>query len=464
MKKGALTVFLALSLSIFLGFCVWLIEMAIQNQQRTCFQSIVDVAMDSVLGEYSLALKERYGLFYVDTSYLGERPSVENLQRHLKFYVDANMTGRFQQENAPWGYLISDDIFILSFETATAMGGGSLRNQAVHYMNLSPGNQNEIAAMEEAWSCFEKAECGDAMADWNNLMEQIAAMELPQRKNKEGILEEISLGNPADWVYALSENDILFLCEAQSDIYGTSSYPVQTCLSNRGIQKDENADRNFQENHKLFIAYLFKQFGRYRNYRENSVLQYQLEYLLYGKEGDYDNFHETVETIFQWKMWNNSSLALSDGMLYENALSYASQLQVVQLKPEFLEPVAKSILYGCAFLESVSDVNCLLQEGKVPVQKTSHNMSVSDVIDGIVYMRSGGEGLSYEQYLVGMLSKQDIGITTMRAMDIMEMDIRHITNNPFFQMDYCVERFCAEISACGAYQKTYCTRRKYGYY
>ena len=55
MKKGSLTVFLSLSLTILISFSLFVIEIAIGNSQRIRFEAVTDMAMDSVMGEYSLA-------------------------------------------------------------------------------------------------------------------------------------------------------------------------------------------------------------------------------------------------------------------------------------------------------------------------------------------------------------------------------------------------------------------------
>ena len=52
----------------------------------------------------------------------------------------------------------------------------------------------------------------------------------------------------------------------------------------------------------------------------------------------------------------------------------------------------------------------------------------------------------------------------MRAMDIMEMDIRFGDGNRNFAMDWCVERIEAEIVGQGSYGDKYLINRKYGYF
>ena len=83
MMKGYLTVFLTLSLSILSGFVLFLTANAIQNGEKVRFECAVDTGMNAVLSEYHIGLMERYGLLYVDTSYLGETPCVANMNNRL---------------------------------------------------------------------------------------------------------------------------------------------------------------------------------------------------------------------------------------------------------------------------------------------------------------------------------------------------------------------------------------------
>lgn len=464
MKKASLTVFLSLSLSIFLGFSLFLIETAIKNQQKLIFHGTAEMGMDSVLGEYSVALKERYGLFYIDTSYLQFQPSVDHLKERLQFYLDLNMTKPSLSGNAIWGKLVLEDVQIVSSETAAAGYGLSLNNQAVRYAENSLSCQEAWEKVMEASKCLSGRSCEDKMAAWSTLMDQLSDVELPEIVNDNGEVEEIPLNNPADGIYGLSENDLLFLCEAQLDGVTSVHYPVESCMSVRGICNVQSDARSFREDPEWFMAYLYTQMGSYGNAREESVLSCQMEYLLGGRDNDFDNLRSVIEEIFLWRMYDNTTLAFQDDSLSEEAHSCAAELPAVSQKTELEDAVAESILYACAYLESVSDLRSLLHGGSVPLQKTSHHMSVDNVKDSTLYCRSDTNGLSYAQYLMGLLLQEQNRTITMRAMDIMEMDVRSITDNPYFCIDYCVERFQAEISAMGAYRKKYQITRKYGYF
>lgn len=463
MKKGSLTVFLSLSLSILISFSLFATEIAIGNSQRIRFETVVDMAMDSVMGEYSVALKERYGLLYIDTSYLKGAAEMVRVTDRFRVYFDANTRKVYEKKHAPWGNLLLQEAALTSFETAAAQGGKSMQNQMIHYMERHPENTFEIAAAKEAVSAFAMREPSNALEAFCAVMEQIAGMELPVLEKEDGTEEEVALGNPADWVYGLIGSDVIFLCDA--DLSGMTTMQMDTngLVSHRGMQNAQSGNRAFSGDDDLFYAYLLTHMGNYGRIREGSVLGAQLEYLLGGESNDFENVRAAVAEIFTIRMGDNVRLAMGDGGLYEAAAAVADALLAVQLCEAFREPVIQSILYACAFLESVSDVNSLLRGGCVPLSKASHSMSVSCVTDGSIYFNGSQEGLSYSQYLIGMLSSKGERTVLARTMDVLEMDIRQATGNGQFCMDQCVERIEIQVSAQGGLDKQYETKRVYGY-
>ena len=464
MKKGSLTVFLSLSLTILISFSLFVTEIAIGNSQRIRFEAVTDMAMDSVMGEYSVALKERYGLLYVDTSYLEGAAEAVRVTDRFRVYFDANTTKVSEKKHAPWGRLLLQEAALSSFETAAAQGGKSMQSQMIRYMERHPENATEIAAAKEAVSAFSMQESSNALEAFCAVMEQIAGMELPVLEKEDGTEEEVALGNPADWVYGLIGSDVIFLCDVELSGMTTMQMDTNGLVSHRGMQNTQSSNRNFSGDTDLFYAYLLTQMGNYGRSREGSALSAQLEYLLAGESSDFENVRAAVAEIFTIRMGDNVRLVMGDGGLYEAAAGVADALLAVQLCGAFREPVIQSILYACAFLESVSDVNNLLHGGRVPLRKDSHSMSVSYVTDGSIYFNESQEGLSYSQFLIGMLSSKGEKIVLTRAMDVLEMDIRQMTGNGQFCMDQCVERMEIHVSAQGGLDKHYETERIYGYY
>lgn len=463
MKKGYLTIYLSLSLSLLTGFILLLTGLAVKNAGRVRLECAADTAMNSVLGEFHTELLERYGLLYVDASYRGGIPSISRLEDRLQYYMEENTSRVLNREHGPWGSLYINSVSVVDFETAAAGNGASMRNQAVCYGEDAGLSCEEADALDHAEEAAE-LDSQDMMEQWNNLMEQIAEMELPKILNEEGIWEEVPLANPADWVYGLAGSDILYLAQADLSAIGMISVSLEEALSHRQAVNRQTSGRSFREDDALFFSYLFQKMGSLDKPVEGGVLVCQLEYLAKGQSTDLENVRAVAEQLFRWRFADNGMLAMADGGLCMQAEAAAKELLAVQLKEEFLEPVTKSILYACAFLETVSDLRTLYRGGRVPLRKGAHHMSVDNVLGGGLYCADHGFGYTYRQYLACMLALMEAEQLNLRAMDVMEMDIRFLSGNPAFSMDWCIERFEAVLSASNHARDEYSVNRKYGYF
>lgn len=463
MMKGYLTVYLSLSLSFLSGFVLLLTGNAIRNAVKVRYECAVDTGMNAVLSEFHVMLFERYDLIYVDASYLGRTPSVSNVEERLRYYIEENTTGVLAGKDAPWGRLEVVKVSIPYFETAAAHMGASMRNQAICYvedMGIGgnerevPGQMNEILALDARMP----------MEEWSSIMQQLDGMELPRILNEEGIWEEVSLSNPADWVYSLSHSDILFLARADLQSVSPANLSLSDYISHRQIENTGSSRQDAGGEDAVFLSYLFDKMGYWKNPREASLLSCQLEYIAEGKPSDLKNVRAVANRLFAIRFADNVGCALSDGDLRAQARAAAGELKAVQLKEEFREPVAESILYACAFLESIGDVRAIFEGKNIPVRKANHSMSVIHVLDGQFYCTDSNEGWSYEQYLASMILLAGEEKINLRAMDLMEMDIRLEDGNRNFKMDWCIERYEANVTAVGNTGGSYDLRRMYGYF
>lgn len=461
--KGYLTVFLALSLSVMTGFILMLTGNAIKNAGKVRLECAVDSGMNAVLSEFHSGLLERYDMLYIDASYLGGQPSITNVEERLQYYIEENTEEVLNKANGPWGTLSIENISILSFETAAADIGASMRSQAICYIEDTGilGEEREMPGYMEDIRVLEAAA---PMEEWIAVMAALSGMELPLIQNEKGEWEEVPLSNPADWVYALTGSDILYLIQTDSNFFSPGKLSLQDYISHRKIQNTGSQNRVYKKRDDYFLSYLFNKMGYYRHPREGALLSLQLEYIAYGKESDLENMRETAERMLKWRFADNASHALGDNRLRAEAEEAAQRLLAVTLKEEFKAPVIESILYACAFLESLSDVKIIYEGGCVPLRKSEYHMSVAHVLEGGLSVGSSREGLTYGQYLGGMILLMDEEMVNLRTMDIMEMDIRLESGVRDFSMDWCVERLEAETVCAGGYGTCYSIKRKYGYF
>lgn len=483
MMKGYLTVFLSLSLSILSGVILTLTTLAIRNGQRLRMECITDVSMNSTLAEFEKTLHDRYGLFYVDLSYQEAQPSLQNMERRLQYYLSGNVA-LFQNSDL-WGNLVLKKVVVSDVRTASDDQGESMKSQAVQYAEDCDIHREETEMLLNGDSISISGSMNeDVMGTWSALMEMIAGMELPVMQNEQGEWEEVPLSNPADLAYGLSGSDVLFLVGAPTDRIPVGKIRKEDYLSGR-----DSSDRMTEQQRPdlfqhtgtgesrwcqgqaqtadtgQFITYLFDMMGNYRNGKEDGLLKYQLEYIAEGKASDYENLQAVVEELVRIRFAVNAEAAFADGSMVSEAAGLAEELQAVSLKPAFLQPVTESILYACAYLEALSEVKMLLEGGRVSQGKESWMIRPSMITEAEI---QGGtwtsSGISYEQYLACMVYELPEKVRNYRAMDVMEMDIRMLTGNTRFAMDYSVERFRAQIQAAGAARGNYLIDRTYGYY
>ncbi len=462
--KGYLTVFLALSLSALTGFLLFLYSKAVNNAGKIRLELAADVGMNSVLGEYHRLLHDRYGLFFVDASFGEDNPSVINLEERIFTYADRSL----QKGNlsGPYGEIALEQVQVEQAISAAAGNGKCMKRQAVQYVKDMGWDTKNLLTDTDA-AQMESLLGGELLAAWCDLMDRISAMELPKVQNPGGEWEEVPLGNPADTVFGLMGNSVLYL----ADVGGKEISAVQIrkgdYCSGRSLKNTSPAGKFETEDisTKLFLTYLSEQMGCYSRKKEDGLLQFQLEYIACGEDSDYENMSELLGKLLAIRFAVNVADIFSNQDMCGEASVLAQSLSAVKLAPVFADPVAQSILFACAYLESISDIRCLVSGGRVPLNKSSVDVSIEQVLRGeIPDSSSASEGLDYKQYLLCLIALLPEKERNLRTLDIMEMDIRMLEGTPSFSMDYCVERITVSVCGKGSAGSDYRLHRAYGYY
>lgn len=102
-KKGEITVFLSFIFLVIIGFISIVILASREIYIRHKIEGVSDIAIRSSFSEYNKRLYDKYGLLYIDSTYLGsESGGEECLTTHIGNYVDVNLS-----EDANGNYRIS---------------------------------------------------------------------------------------------------------------------------------------------------------------------------------------------------------------------------------------------------------------------------------------------------------------------------------------------------------------------
>lgn len=477
MRRGALTVMLSLVLTIMLSLILTVIEGARISAIRMKFECVADIGMDSVLAEYHRELLRQYDLLFVDMSYGGTSPSIAATQSHLKTYMQKNYeTGQASGWFGSRDFLAMDaqEASITEYSIASDQGGEVLKRQVTDYMRDYPDGL--LLDAVSGWvSDIKVLEGRDIEGERHGYEAQISEIGLPVQEVEEGVFEEVPLNNPADVANATRSSGVLNLVLENTQEISKVKVDLSEYISARNCMQGTGVCAEAEEltgaaNDLVFQEYLFRKCGFYGEELEKSLLKYQIEYIIAGEASDWMNLEEVAKKLLLWREVSNVMYIMSDSAKIAEAEAMAAALTAVTLQPALFVPVQYTILFAWAYVESLMDVRTLLSGGKVPLFKTAQDWKcgINSILDvrGSLSADAGENqnGLSYEEYLRVMLFLMNDKTRTMRAMDIMEMDIRTTPGNAHFRMDGCFDTFRAELSVSSRYGYTYRMQRLYGYY
>lgn len=478
MKRGSITIYLALSLSVLLLLFNVLFVGTRDSVIRTKTECSMDAALYSVFAEYNRELLEQYDLLFIDTSYGSGQGSIVGLSAHLRAYMNENFQPK---EKTRWLKrdllsLTATDAEILEYALATDENGALLQRQAVDYIKEQYG----LNCMKRVQDQFKKAEdenllSRDVSAEQNANQGTIDGIELPKRKISEDEWEEVPLNNPADTVNGSRKIGILSLVLDAKEPVSNEAVALSNYVSARnceeGIGLGEREGLSGAEK-LLFDRYIQEKTDCYTTEEKNGLLQYQTEYILAGKASDMENLSWVADRLVFMRQAANISYLFSDGAKQAEAEALALSLSAVILAPELAEPVKLSILYAWAYAESVYDVKHLLEGKKIPLVKTSVNwhFSLQEMLQFRQHLgdtksdEALEEGLDYKEYLGMLLLATDSKKKVDRMMDVIEMDIRKTKGNSSFRLDTCVDYAKARVSVESGYGYGCEITRSYYYY
>jgi len=462
-QKGEITVFLVLVLGILISMLFTGIEAARINAVRFQSECVADMALQSVLAEYNRELLEQYDLFFIESGYGTKQSGVILLEEHIKDYMNQNF--RNTVDYLPFGANPYNAKDLLELETKSVCvtkqikavddGGEILEKAAIKYMldkyglpdtesivnNRQEAEQNHIweNKMNEKWAENERA-----IDDVDTTV-----------TNDEGEEEEVPVHNPADAVNSKrGSSGILRLVTRNAPISYTEIQKSDFFSEREGsglLNPTEGSSISAAED-LIFQKYLMEKCGMYTREKENSLLSYQMEYLLEGKSTDYDNLKAVVNKLIMLREVSNFMFLMSDNTKQAEAEALALTLSVVLMFPELKDLIKLSIIFAWSYAESVNDVAILLDNGRVPLWKTNESwkLGLENALDLAIETAETEEqnitrGLSYTDYLHMFLTVMDKKERNFRFMDLIEMDIRQTEGNRQFCIDKCIYGFTAEI-------------------
>ena len=458
-KKGEITVFLSLLLSVLLLLFQALFSSAEAAMLRSELQEALELTEYSVLSEYHRGLLEEYDLFYLDLGYGGGAEKTDYLNQRIRGFLDENLTAGNVKTVESSGYA-----------RATDGRGEAYYEQAVSVMKQKTG-LSLLEQFQEYEAYGEEAAQKEADYQEADQQEKSNLAELDERRQQE---EGMETPNPVEHTESLKRGSLLGLVVKSPDRISGKKADLSKAPSGRTLLTGSGPRGRNEPGaayDALFLAYLMEHFTKAVDFlaeeeESGSWLDYQLEYLIAGKDTDIGNLESVCKRILAIREGMNYGYLLTDGAKVAECEALAVAMVGATLIPGLVEAVKQMLLLGWAFAESVVDVRMLLNGNKVAFYKTGgtwktdleSTLELGDLsgYDG----REDDGGLDYGAYLGILLTMTGREKKMMRSLDAIEGTLREEKGGSWFYVDQCVDSFQVKLSCMNGQElsaeRTFC--------
>ncbi len=476
-KDGYITVYLSLTVAVILIFIITLTEGIRVQTIKFQTECVMDIGLSSVFAEYNRELFSRYGLLAIDASYGESGGSEERTKAHLLQYMNLNFEAPGQAGVLQFRDLtaVHADNAILSDVSYLSDGEGTvLKYQIIKLMKEKTG----LSYVEDTFGVFPDSQSDgrykqlenekkSSFGQINELLNEINEVRRQEEK------EEVSIENPAEQIERMNHSLLLDLAVKDCSSIMRREVDLTEYISHRNRKEGAGLWTNQDETDGLLNNYLFRKYileycGYYGNIKDNSRLGYQLEYLLYGKNNDFDNLDAFAGQVFRERYVINAAYLFSNGEKVSQAASLAATVTTGIGSPQLSEAVKITILFSWCYAETMQDLRIIFDGKGVAEVKddASWNVPLSELLtftSSLDSYHAVDGGKTYYDYLTQYLFFKNEKTLRMRLMDIMEMDICMTSGNLYFRIDNCIYQMKANVNVTSQYGYGFSIERDYSY-
>ena len=425
--RGSMTAFLSLIFLLLLSFIGGILEAASLEVSKNYKRANMDIAIHSVFGEFQIDLLEEYNIFALEGTYENGNFSYENIFERLFYYGSAEADHKME-----------------GIQFLTDQNGVAFLEQVNAYMASKVGleDMQGLRTQADTWEADQERE---AVYERENVSMQ-QELESVLAESEEILPEE---DNPMLGVANIQAIGLLpFLISNQENI-SDFQVELETLPSKRELRVGEGSFPK-KENSILTTfglnQYLLEHFQCFTDDKEEGW-QYELEYLIAGKASDRENLEAVAGKLVAMRFVPNYAHLLSDATKQLEAETLALSLCAILTVPAVAQIVKQVILLTWAYAESLMDVKSLLANKRVQAVKTAENwqLSIGNLlkIGTSDFQNEGADmegGQDYKDYLRILLYLSGTDKLAMRALDLIEHNLRVGQGLTFFRVDACISK------------------------
>lgn len=453
MERAEVTAFLSLIFILLVSFVGGIMESASVEMAKNYRRADVNRAVESVFAEYQKELLEEYDIFALEGTYESGKYDELLLQNRLDYFGVGGV-----------------DNSISRIQFLTDNGAQAFYEQAVYFMEhkydinnvQDKVSETGIWKMQEEKSEDYEKESRKKSEEFDSLIGE-SGSSLPQEDN------------PIAQVSKLKEKPLLELIMPKGKSVSDKNVNLSECPSGRKRNKgygdfSDETESPGALSSLMFGEYLLEHFSMAADREPGGALDYELEYICAGKNSDRENLEAVAKKLLMMRFASNYLFLQGSSSKRAEAEALALTLCTLAAVPVLEQAAAQMILLAWAFGESVVDLRSLLNGGRIPLTKTEKSWQLS--LSALMKLGESGEandgknlseGLLYKEYLRILLFLEKPEKTGMRALDLIEQNMKKVYGQTFYRADYCISRM--EIKSTVRLRRgiTYKFQTYYGY-
>ena len=475
-RKGTITVFLSLISVLFLSLACTLVESARIQGARAQAGAITDMGLFSVFAEYEPELLKQYGVLFLDGAYGSGEFQIDKVGVRMKEFMEYNANpgkGLVTGKNFNLFPLQIKENRINQYALATDESGGVFYQQAVtnykenlgsELVNHFQNTQRQAREQEQAGRAYEECE-REIERKMEELEEEPATEPVTESatepieaeqttENEEAKGGRVNPENPLDRIKELKKAGILGLVIKDINELSTREVVKSKLPSERILKKGNLPVQKKQSGivaEGLFHEYLISYFDSMPDREADAALSYQLEYILKGKGSDRENLKSVVNQLLLMREGTNFIYIMGNAKMRSEARTLALALTTAIGMPAAAAITEAALTLAWAYGESLLDVRTLLAGGKVPLIKSESTWKLS--LENLNRLNEllkecddgGGEGQSYLDYLRILLCMGEKSKYPMRALDLIECNLRRKEETKEFWADACIAKTTVSV-------------------
>ena len=496
-KRGSITVFLALTLGLILSLLSSGLESARMAAARTQILNGMDIGLYSLFGQYDKSLLKDFDLFAVDGACGGKEMNLasiyDNLESYMKPVMKQNSQKLSVQQGGISGYLLMTD-----------SEGEVFYQQAVQYMKETLGSHgaklllNKIQDMQK--KTIEAERQGNEIESKGTIENYESEMDTAQQKSQ-ALLEEkkkqeqqngqdgftdgkmlpsvteknppAKVENPIPVIRKVRKMGLLDLVLPFAKEVSDKKVKTKELVSGRKLETGLAMEDSVKADGSMLSQVLYQQYlmEKLGNYIEpgKSGLRYQIEYIIGKKNSDEANLKDVAKKLLMVREGLNVAYLVSDALMMGQIHAMAAAIAAAFLIPPAVVVIEGALILCWAFAESILDVRELFAGGKVPLTKNASNWQLSlqglpALVDKLDTDRQNDvNGLSYEDYLQIFLLTTSKAQKVKGGMDMIESSFREMEDWNEFCLDHCITALEASVDVKANKRKVFTVTREYHY-